>query len=77
MIIALELTLSSSRLKKSTNVGNLFSPIKIPLGSKIALLTKGKVDAMIEELRPREILVLLYVLMISTFFIQFLVVYFS
>ena len=61
MITVLEFTRSSSLRKKSTKVGSLFSPIRIPFLSKIALLTKGKVEAIIDELRPLEIFVLLNV----------------
>ena len=52
MMTMFELTLSSSRLKKSTNVGSLFSPIKIPFSSNIALLTNGNDDASADELSP-------------------------
>ena len=49
MITVLEFTRSSSLRKKSTTVGSLFSPIRIPFLSKIALLTNGKVEAIIDE----------------------------
>ena len=50
-----ELTYSLSRLKKSTNAGSLFSPIRIPSASSTALDTNGKHAAMDDDCIPREI----------------------